>query len=448
MQKGPAGQYANWKLSYDNSAGFLQFAWQSHGTTAGYNFSKNIVNTAGLVGNTWHHVAVSVVKNVAGSSVGYLVSGYFNGTNVFTESVTSGSMPKYNEYGIYVGNNDTGTEGFNGYIDSLRVLESGVTTGIFGNAGYGFLPHGSGTLAIPTQLGFTRNSEVAFSMNFNGFDDTSSFFAESTDYIAGTTTRITNLTLGSAGSTYGAQAEVGVRNVVRFTQGYTAGATGYSDATGFSTNYGAIVVPFVNAATAGSSASFIHGYDMSYDLYGLYDNQPSLGVYRSNYRNDVKYSQGIELMMIIEGAYGNRGSSGSIFQTQFGKNPFWRLFSAASGNCYGVGLAHNSLYINPLDNNTMKYIMDNGYLATQGVCAASYSFTDARGISRNLTAADISNLRLDILDYQNKIRNANFTATTQINAASTVNQIKQSAINKYPPTIFTLVGEEELPSKM
>jgi hypothetical protein len=148
------------------------------------------------------------------------------------------------------------------------------------------------------------------------------------------------------------------------------------------------------------------------------------------FRNDLQYDRGLDLMTTIEGIAGNRGSSGSIYDPRSGQNPFYRLFSSSAGNCYGVSLAHNSLFLDPLDSNTMQYILDNGYLVTQGICSASYNFTDARGISRTVTGTEISNLRLDILEYQNKIKTANQTAKTQIATASTKNQIKFSKYNK------------------
>ena len=423
LQKGPTGASANWKLGYDSSAGFLQFAWQSYGSTGGYNYSQNIINTAGMTTNAWQHVAVALVKNGAG--VCYQMSGYFNGANRFSTGVTVGTFPetRYGN-GIYVGNNHLGTEAFNGYIDSLRVLESGNTTGLFGPSGYGFLPFGGGTLGVPTLQGFTRSRESIAILNFNGLDDVSDFFAESLDYFTASVVRVVPLTLGDGGYTASTHiAEIGVKDVVRYTLGYT-GATAYSDPTGFSTGYGAIVSPFINASTPGTSAAYVHGYDYIFNLNSVYDNAPDINVFRVFFRNDLQYDRGLDLMTTIEGIAGNRGSSGSIYDPRSGQNPFYRLFSSSAGNCYGVSLAHNSLFLDPLDSNTMQYILDNGYLVTQGICSASYNFTDARGISRTITGSEISNLRLDILEYQNKIKTANQTAKTQIATASTKNQIK------------------------
>lgn len=426
LQKGPTGASANWKIGYDSSAGFLQFAWKSYGSTGGYNYSQNIINTAGMTTNAWQHVAVSVVRNTGTTgTVGYLISGYFNGANQFTTGVTAGTFPetRYGN-GIYVGNNHLGTESFNGYIDSLRVLESGNTTGLFGPSGYGFLPFGGGTLGVPTLQGFTRSRESIAILNFNGLEDVSEFYAESLDYFSANVVRIVPLTLGDGGYTASTPiAEIGVKDVVRYTLGYT-GATAYSDPTGFSTGYGAIVSPFINTATPGTTEAYVHGYDYIFNLNSVYDNAPDINVFRVFFRNDLQYDRGLDLMMPIEGIAGNIGSSGSIYDPRLGQNPFYRLFSSSAGNCYGMSLAHNSLFLDPLDSNTIQYILDNGYLVTQGICSASYNFTDARGISRTITGTEISNLRLDILEHQNKIKTANQNAKTQIASASTKTEIK------------------------
>lgn len=426
VQKGPTGASANWKIGFDSSAGQLQFAWQSYGSTSGYNYTQNFINTAGMTTNTWHHIALALVRN--GSGVCYQMSGYFNGANKFTQSVTSGTMPEVRfNHGLYIGNNHLGTESFNGYIDSFRLLESPSTGGLFGASGYGFLPFASGTLSLPTK-GFTRSSETAVILNFNNLPDTSDFYAESMDFISGIVTRISNMTLGTGDTRV--LSEVGVREVVRYTIGYTGGATGYSDPTGFTTNYGSVCYPF-NPGNCGATG--FHGYDYAYSLNGVFDNNPSLNVYRTTYRNNLAYELGLELMTTIEGVCGNRGSSGSIFASQFGQNPFRRLFSGqtgASGNCYGVGLVHNSLFINPLDSQVFNYIMDNGYLVTQGISSASYSFTDGLGFNRTLTATDISNLRLDLIEHQTKIKNGFRDAKNLIDGASTSNQVKFAKVKK------------------
>ncbi len=425
LQKGPTGASANWKLGYDSSAGFLQFAWQSYGTTGGYNYSENIVATAGITTNTWHHVAVSLIKNGAGTC--YQMAGYFNGSVAFSRGVTASTFPemRYNNP-MYLGNNSRGSEPFSGYVDSVRVLESGNTSGLFGPSGYGFLPFGGGTLGVPTLTGFEKNDQVAFILNFNAYDGVTCFYAESRDYIAGTITRITNLEPGPSGAVLSGSSEVGVRNVVRHVLGST-GATGYSDPTGFTTSYGAVTKPFITTST---SITFTHGLDYPYKLNGVFDNNPSLDVFKVNYRNSALYDSTVEMMLTIEGCCGNKGSCGNPYQPRFGTNPFGRLFSGASGNCYGTSLQHNSLYINPLDTTTIKYIMDNGYLVTQGICAASYSFTDAKGITRYLTAQNISNLRLDILQYQNKLRDDYLTLKTTIKNAVDRNGIKVATISK------------------
>jgi len=431
LQKGRSGTAANWKLGYDNSAGQLQFAWQSYGNTSGYNYTQNIVSTAGMTVNTWHHVAVAMVRNGAG--VCYQMSGYFNGVNRFSLGVTASTTPEVRyDHGLYVGNTPEGTESFSGYIDSIRILESPGTGGLFGPSGYGFLPFGGGTLGVPTLSGFTRSSQTAAILNFNNLPNSTDFYVESLDFISGVVSTIKNLTLDATGVTGYEIAEVGVKDVVRWTIGYTAGATGYSDPTGFTTNYGAICNPFVDTTSQGSTVNN-HGYDYAFSLSGVYDNNPSLNVYQVNYRNDLRYDFGLEILTMIEGIAGNTGSSGSIFAPQFGKNPFYRLFNGATGacgNCYGVGLAHNSLFINPADNTTMNYIMNNGYLVTQGICSASYSFKDGRGLTRNLTATDISNLRFDIMEYQNKIVTGYRGVKDQIEAAATPTEVKLARKNK------------------
>jgi hypothetical protein len=438
MQKGPTGASANWKLGYDSSAGFLQFAWQSYGYASGYNYSENIVNTAGLTLNTWHHVAVSVIRNVT-SGTGYLISGYFNGKNVFTRSVTASSFPEMRyDNPIYIGCDHLGNEYFDGYIDSTRVLESGSTYGIFGKTGYGFLPHASGTLSVPTTQGFTRNPETAFILNFNGIEGSSAFYGESKDFFSGTVTRLANLTLGPTGPAYANKSEIGVRNVVRYTLGYT-GATGFSDPTGYSLSYGHIVLPYV--AAYGNTTS--HGYDFIYNLSDVYDNDLSIGVFRQNYRIDAVYDASRSLVAMIEGAYGNIGSCGSVFQTQYGTNPFVRLFSNGGGMSYGIGLSHNSLYIDPLNQNTMRYIMDSGYLASQGITASTYSFIDGRGITRNINSTDMINLRLDLISYQNSLINQTDTTIASINSAATKNEVKFAKLNKSSGSIYSIISPKE-----
>jgi hypothetical protein len=78
----------------------------------------------------------------------------------------------------------------------------------------------------------------------------------------------------------------------------------------------------------------------------------------------------------------------------------------------------------------MKYIMDNGLLVTQGISASVYNFTDSKGIERRLTATEISNLRLDILEYQNNLKNYSKSVKETINAAATKNEIKFAKVNK------------------
>lgn len=437
LQKGAAGASANWKLGFDSSAGFLQFAWKSLTGTAGYNYSQNIINTAGMTTNSWQHVAVSVVRNTGtAGTISYLVSGYYNGALAFNVGVTAASAPETRyDQPLFIGNNTLGNESFDGYIDAVRVLESGNTAGVFGPSGYGFLPYGSGTLGVPTLAGFTNNSEVAFIMNFNGLNGSTAFYAQSRDHIAATATRITDLILGASGAIPATSIELGVRDVVRYTLGYV-GATGYSDPTGFSMNYGPITVPFISTGTA-------DGYDYAFPLNGIYDNQPNLNVYRINYRNDIAFDRSLELMTQIEGAYGNLGSSGSVFDSRLGQNPFRRLFSNGGGNSYGLSLAHNSLFLDPINSGVMSYIMENGYLVTQGISGSSYSFTDAVGVNRYLTATDISNLRLDILEYQSNLNKAAKTAIAEIDSSATINEVKFAKIKKASGYAEAAVSGEE-----
>ena len=454
LQKGPSGTAANWKLGYDSSAGQLQFAWQSYGTTSGYNYTQNIVNTAGMTLNTWHHVAIAMVRNGAG--VCYQMSGYFNGTNRFSIGVTASTTPEVRyDGGLYLGNNPAGNESFNGYIDSFRVLESPGTGGLFGPSGYGFLPFGGGTLGVPTAAGFTRNAQTALIMNFNNIANAPRFYVESMDFISGIVTKITTFNVGDvglSGATSGSSGanilEVGVKDIFRYTVGYTAGATLYSDPTGFTTNYGDVFVPFVNTIPLGSTSTMNHGYDYSWQLNSVFDNAPSIDVYRRTYRNDLRYEFGLETMTVIEGVCGNRGSSGNIFGPQFGQNPFYRLFNGPSGgcgNCYGIGLAHNSLFLNPQDATVMRYIMDNGYLVTQGISQSSYQFVDALGLTRTISPTEISNLRLDLIEYQQKIANGYQSTKSNINTAATKNAIKLAKVKKsYNPTIAPeVLGPED-----
>lgn len=444
LQKGPTGASANWKLGYDSSAGFLQFAWKSYGNTSGYNYSQNIVATAGLTLNTWHHVAVALVKNGA-TSGSYQMSGYFNGANAFSLGVTTSTVPETRfSNKMYLGNNSIGTEAFDGYIDSFRVLESGVTSGIFGPTGYGFLPFGGGTLGVPTLYGFTNNAETCFLMNFNGTVDSSQFYAESTEYVYGTAMSVSNFNIGT-GPIQRIGAQIGVKNIVLYTRGVTGGATGYSDPTGFTMNYGDIVSPYINTAITGSAP--LHGYDYVFALNSVFDNNINLNVYRRNYTMDVKYTNAIDLLLTIEGIAGNRGSSGNIYAPIYGTNPFGRLFGPGAGNCYGVSMNHNSLFLNPADQNVMQYIMENGSLVSQGISFASYTFVDAYGYTRNITATDIANLRLDILGHQAKIKNSNKVAINTIKTAATINEIKLGKIRKptgtTTPTTDFLASENQ-----
>jgi hypothetical protein len=447
LQKGPTGASANWKLGFDSGAGFLQFAWQSYGYTGGYNYSQNIINTAGITANTWHHVAVAVVKN-AGTCGSYQISGYWNRANVFSTGVTLATFPEYRyNQGIYIGNNHLGSESFDGYMDSIRVLEAPSTGGIFGPTGYGFLPFGGGTLGVPTLQGFTLNSTVSFLINFNGLDNVSSFYAESTDKHTGVACRLLELAYGVSGplsdptDTY---TELGIRDIYRYQYGLS-GATGLIDGDiGFSSGYGPLVVPYVNFVPIGLTGFTAHGYDYIFAVYDAKDAGLGVTGFKSIYKNNTLYEYCLERMAFIEGACGNRGSSGNVFQSRLGINPFGRLFSGMGGNCYGISANHTNLFIDPLNAETMNYIMTNGYLVTQGICYSSYTFKDALNFQRTLTGTEINNLRLDILDYYNKLSLTRRDTKDTIKTATTKSSVKTTKNNKASgnPEIS---GEEPLP---
>ncbi len=437
VQKGPTGASANWKISFDSSAGQLQFAWQTYGTTAGYDKTENIVNTAGLTVNQWHHIAVALVRNGAG--VCYAMSGYFNHANKFLVSVTAGSFPETRgNGGLFLGNNPAGTESFDGYIDNFRLLESTGTAGVFGTGGYGFLPFGGGTLAGSTVSGFTISSETAVIMHFDGVSGSSNFFAESTDYIRSYARRITSQSV--PGSTFLDSTELGVSDVVRYALGID-GATGLSDATGFSTNYGAIVRQFYPVGGTGYTGPW--GYDHCFALHGVYDNNPSLDTIVKNYTNDSIYEYGFLQFVMIEGASGNRGSSGSPLASQFGQNPYRRLFSGGAGNCYGGANAYTALFIDPTNRLMMSYIMENGYLITQGISQASYSFVDGMGITRNISPTEMSNLRLDLLEYQSKNKEAFDSLTASLKTAGSKSSAKISRFLTYAKKTGEYLGTND-----
>ena len=436
VQQGLTGASACWKLGYDSSGGQLQFAWQGHGTTAGYNYTQNIVNTAGISLNDWNHVAVSLIRSGT-SGVTFDISGYHNKVKTFTLGVTSVSqLPSRQDAGIYIGNNHSGTEGFNGYIDSLRVFDTVSTGGVVS----GFYPYNAGfTLTgVPTLSGFTYGAEVCFVMNFNNVNGSSDFFAESTDHIQGIVCKITDLTLGLTGlPTTSTLAEVGVREVVKYELDVT-GATAFSDPTGFTTNYGPIVAPFQTAVTSG----IVHGNDYAFSLYSVYDNAPDIDVFRKVYTTSTSYDFAVESSILIEGN-ASKGSSGSVYSSLLGTNPFYRLF--AGGNCYGTSMDQTNLFIDPLDKTTLGYIFDNGYLVTQGISSSSYSFIDGLGFTRTITPTQISNLRLDILQFQNALQNISINAISEITTAPTKNAIKTGKIQKASGYIESTFGEPELP---
>jgi hypothetical protein len=431
VQKGPTGASANWKLSFDSSAGQLQFAWQSYNTTGGYNNTQNIVNTAGMSLNAWNHVAVSLVRTGT-VSVGYLLSGYFNGINQFTQSVTLAATPETRgNGGLFLGNNSAGTEAFDGYIDMFRLLESPSTGGIFGVSGYGFLPFGGGTLSVPTTEGFVRSSEAPVMLNFNGLEGTSEFYCETTDYVVGVASRL----FENPGSSYPMQ--LGLRGIVRHTLSVTMGFTGLSDPTGFSLNYGSITIPFVP-----SGPTQAHGYDHSFKVFDVFDEDPDLDVYIINYLTEGLYEYGVATLTLIEGASGNIGSSGSYLASSLGTNPFRRLFSGGAGNCYGGSNAYTALFIDPTDSFTMSYIMDNGFQVTQGVCLAAYTFVDGLGLTRTINAKEISDLRLDLLEYSTKQLNAINQLNTDLSSATTKTQAKMKKYNDFNGKLYSPAGTQ------
>jgi hypothetical protein len=143
----------------------------------------------------------------------------------------------------------------------------------------------------------------------------------------------------------------------------------------------------------------------------------------NHYNTNVKFENMLERSELIQGAYGNRGSCGNAFDTLLGQNPFGRLFS--SGDSYGFSAgAYNSLFINPFDNNTLNYILTSGLLATQGICLSSYKFTDGLNFEREVTAQQISNLRLDLLGYYARLDEKYRSVKREIAAATTKSGVK------------------------
>ena len=421
LQKGPTGASANWKLSFDSSAGFLQFSWQGYGTTSGYNYSQNIVNTLGISANNWNHVAVALVRTGTGGSSNHDLKTYFNGVRQSTTAVSGSSYPE-NRYGsgIYIGSNHLGFESFNGYIDSLRVFDAIGTDGLV--TSYGFLS--GNTIGVPTAQGFTTGSEICFVMNFNAPNNNDAFYCHSKDQIIGTATRMTNLEFGStAVNADPLTAFVGFRDVYRLQYG-VSGPTGYSDSTGFSLSYGPIVKEYINRAPSGTTQSLVvSDYDYTYDVYGVQDSNLSLTDMKTHYKYNLYYERMLEGMALIEGASGNRGSSGNVFKSSLGKNPFSRLFGSG-GNTYGTTGSNYHLFISPFETETLSYIMSNGLLVEMGVCRSSYTFTDALNFERTITAQEIRNLRLDILEYYSKLDQARIDANVSVAAATTKQGIK------------------------
>lgn len=428
VQKGLTGASANWKISFDSSVGILQFAWASYDGKAGYNNTMNIATSAGLTTNGWNHLAVAAVRN--GSSTGsYLISTYLNGSNTTTKGVTFSTFPEVRwGGGILIGNNSDGNEPFDGHIDMFRLLESPSTGGIFGTGGYGFLPFGSGTLGVPTLNPFSLNAESAFNMNFDGLQDTSEFYCQSDDYIAAVALRVleTDVQAGISSS-----QSIGVFQVVRHALAFTGGFTGIPDSIGFSMGYGSITVPFSSVGNTGTQA-----YDYSFRLNGVFDNNATLSDIKTTYRNQALFEYGISTLKLIEGASGNRGSSGSPMASAFGRNPFRRLFSNGGGNCYGGTLAYSALFIDPRNQQVMSFIMDSGFLATQGVCLSAYRFVDGRGITRTVGAKEISDLRLDLIEYNYSNRKPYDDLVIDLSSASTKNDSKMRFVNDFASSLY------------
>jgi hypothetical protein len=438
LQKGLTGVSAGWKLSWDSSGSQLQFSWQSSGTSGGYNNFQTITNAAGMTTSQWHHVAVSLIKQ---SSNTYTVSGYFNNIKTFNTDIPLASPPKEIGQGIFIGNNNAGSESFDGYIDSLRVFDAGTTSGIVSS--YGFYPYGGNTLfGVPTYNGFTVSAEICFAMNFNGLEDTDSFYAESQDKMIGVVTRISDLILGPSGAPSTALvADVGIRDIYRYQYGIS-GPTGYSDATGFSTGYGPLVYPF--PVVTGTTAP--HGYDYIFDVYSIVDQGVTLETFRQNYRYNAMYEAMIESFYLIEGASGNKGSSGNVSKSSLGTNPFGRLFGSCGGNYYGISYNHSALFIDPLDTETLAYILRNGELAGLGICRSTYTFTDALNFNRTVNAQQIYNLRLDILDYFNKLVQTKLDSVSTINTATTKSGVSTGKASKATGSPFEPVGDDDIPT--
>jgi hypothetical protein len=154
----------------------------------------------------------------------------------------------------------------------------------------------------------------------------------------------------------------------------------------------------------------------------------------------------LEGMALLEGASGNRGSSGNVFASRYGTNPFRRLFGSG-GQTYGTTGSNFHLFIDPYDANVMGYIMSNGYLVEQGVCRSSYTFTDALDFERTITAQEIRNLRLDILEYYARLDQARIDANVIVQAATTKSGIKGGKATKVTgnPTLGTDPEEKRPP---
>jgi hypothetical protein len=443
IQKGTSGASANWKLSYDSSGTQLQFVWQTNGTTSGFNQTQNIVNSAGISLNAWNHVAVSLIKtNASGSS--YDISGYFNNIKKFTVSGGFTLIPENNNTsGLYIGNNHSGSESFDGYLDSLRVFDADSTGGFV--SAYGFYPYGGNTLTgVPTLAGFTHQSQdICFVMNFNNLDGYDAFFAESTDYLVGIVSRMTDLTFLPGGTVgLATTASVGVRDVYRYQRGLS-GATAYTDATGFSLAYGPISRRYFNPFPLGTTLGNIVDYDYSFNLTSITDSGLTLQDFINHYNTNVKFENMLERSELIQGAYGNRGSCGNAFDTLLGQNPFGRLFS--SGDSYGFSAgAYNSLFINPFDNNTLNYILTSGLLATQGICLSSYKFTDGLNFEREVTAQQISNLRLDLLGYYARLDEKYRSIKREIAAATTKSGVKTGKTSGGTKQLLFISEEPEI----
>jgi len=155
------------------------------------------------------------------------------------------------------------------------------------------------------------------------------------------------------------------------------------------------------------------------------------------------YEAMIESFYFIEGASGNKGSSGNVSKSSLGTNPFGRLFGSCGGNYYGISFNHSALFLNPLDTETLSFILRNGELAGLGICRSSYSFTDGLNFNRTLNAQQIYNLRLDLLDYFNKLVQSKLDSVSSINSATTKKSVSTGKGAKATGSPYESLGNED-----